>query len=589
MKFKNIFFIFLFLATLFINGFFKTYRLTQLPPALFSDEVDAGYQAFVFNNCFSDYFGNKFPTHFHSFSDWRTSLYIYSTSLVQKFTGANELSVRLPSVIFGFISPLVFYFIIKKLLNNKWWALLSIFFFSISPWIVHYSRTGFEVSGMILVLLLGILYWLKYLDSKKNLHLILSALFFISSIYFYSTAKLFLVFVALSMILVWSKEIFSIKNKTKIFLLIIIFILPFIVDSLRGRAGFRFSYINIFGNPVIPTTNSYLRYEDAILNHYGEIGLQTSLLSKISHNYLTEVSSKFITNYFSSFSTDFLFLKGDSNLRQGFGQRGYLLYPDLIFVLIGITSSFQFLLKPKSKRTLLIKFSEFMILWLFFAPIPFALTRDSNSAHGTRLIIMSIPLLFFSFSGIYYIFEHFNKIKPLLSKIFLTLTLGLYLFCFFDFYHFYTYHYPQNSARDWHTGMKETIIFSESLPPSTKIYFSNEHESFIPFFLFYKKYLPTHNTCSPAKNLIWDNNDFFTGMQTEQKYYFGHLEWNKLARDRNNITGSIFVIPKDEKERMENGIRDYNQSNGKDIKITLINKTSTKYLNQEEFYFVSLN
>jgi len=60
----------------------------------------------------------------------------------------------------------------------------------------------------------------------------------------------------------------------------------------------------------------------------------TSLSSKIFHNKYGLILGKFITNYFSSFSTDFLFINGDQNARQGFGGAGLLYYLDFFLIIL---------------------------------------------------------------------------------------------------------------------------------------------------------------------------------------------------------------------------------------------------------------
>jgi len=141
--------------------FLRRYHLETLPPSLFSDEADAGYQALIFNQNQTDYYGNKFPTHFHSFADWRTSLYIYSVSFFQKLSSNPELAVRLPSVFFSVASVYLFYLIT----NSPLAALLL----AISPWSIHYGRSGFEVSGMLAAFLAGLYFWKKYTPRNNRL------------------------------------------------------------------------------------------------------------------------------------------------------------------------------------------------------------------------------------------------------------------------------------------------------------------------------------------------------------------------------------------------------------------------------------
>ena len=110
--------------------FLRVNHLHSLPPALFSDEVDIANQVKSFRNFQTDYYGNPYPIHFHSFSDWRTPLQIYSSVLVSFFTSDPILIVRLPSVIFSVLSIIVFY-----LLTNSFLAALLL---TLSPWSIHF-------------------------------------------------------------------------------------------------------------------------------------------------------------------------------------------------------------------------------------------------------------------------------------------------------------------------------------------------------------------------------------------------------------------------------------------------------------------
>lgn len=560
---------------LLFSFFLYFYKNTIVPPSLFSDEADANYQAFVFNNRGTDYFGNKFPIHFHSFSDWRTSFYIYSIAFVQRFIGHIDLAAKLPAVIFGTLTIFVFFLILKNLFKKPIWALIGSFLFSITPWLFHYSRVGFEATGMLLFLLSGFYFWIKFIKFKKDKFVILSSIFFVLTIYFYSTAKLFLFFIGITILILWFKTIIKISLKTKIILILFVLtiISPFLVDTLRGRSGYRFSYINIFSDPTVSKTVDYLRQEDSVMVFGQQIGLKPMLISKINHNKITQWSEMFIKNYFSAFSTDFLFLKGDGNLRQGIQTAGNLLFPDLFLIIIGISSIF---IKKSPNR----KFYFFFLISLICAPIPFALTRDSSFPHATRLILMLPFLTLFSIFGLKQIFEMTK------SKLIISLILFLYLLCFGRFIHQYYFHYPNISARNWHFGMKEIVIkaINSNYP---KIYFINSYEPFMPFFLNYSEYLPSNRNITPAAALIWDNNQFFTGMQTENKYYFGNIEWSILF---NNLSpNTLFVIPEKELIKVKNSLDDYNKNHTTKINLDQIDKITKKYTEQEELYLITFN
>ena len=558
---------------MFFSLFLYIYKNTLFPPSLFSDEVDANYQAFVFNNRGTDYFGNKFPIHFHSFVDWRTSLYIYSIAFVQKFVGHTDLAARLPASIFGTLSVFVFFLILKNLYKNPIWALIGSLLFSITPWLFHFSRIGFEATGMLLFLLLGFYFWIKFINHKKDKFLFLSAFSFLLTIYFYSTAKLFLIFIGIAILILWFKTILKLSLKTKIILALIVFLIsfPFLIDTLNGRAGYRFSYINIFSDPTISKTVDFLRYEDSVVISGEQVGLKPTFVSKIFHNKFSLWSERFVKNYYSAFSTDFLFLKGDGNLRQSIQTVGNLLFPDLILVVIGISSIF---IKKSANH----KFYLFFLISLICAPIPFALTRDSSFPHSTRLILMLPFLSLFSLLGLKQIFESTK------SKYIIGLILFIYILCFGRFLHQYYFHYSNISARDWHFGMKEAVLEANT-SNYQKRYFINSSESFTPFFLNYNEYLPPDKNISPVSSFISINESFFSGIQIENNYYLGTIEWAILFK--NLPLNTLFVVPKRDLLSIKTSLDNHNKSNPNKISLSEIDKTIKKYTEQEEFYLIT--
>ncbi len=574
------------IAVLFILGvllaaYLRFNHATNNPPALFSDEVEAGYQAFVLNSCGNDYYGNRFPTHFQSIAEWKSPLNIYSIALMQRIIGNNELAVRLPAIIFGILSTVLFSLIILKIFNNYWIALLGLFLIAINPWLIHYSRAGWEVSGMITCFLGWLLFWLLYLQKHKLKWLVISLIFLAGTFYFYSTAKLFVLLLIFPVLLIWKQEIRKFNRQHLLigFIIFGLLSLPMVRDTLNGRSGFRFSYINIFTDPVNTTSIDYSRYEDAlIVNGQDTVGVSPDLKSKIFHNKLVVILSRFTRNYFSSFSTDFLFLKGDENLRQGFGKKGNFYYPDLLFLLIGLTIIIQSLVNKQKNNPQANKFSLLMLGILLLAPVPYSLTRDSQSPHSTRLILMAIPIIYFVIIGVVTVvnrFQHFKQLKYLL----ITVLIGVYGGLFADFYHFYFYHYPQIAARSWHYGLKQAVLQTKYLQDqNVKIYYSDSAEPFLPFFLYYTQYLPSDRQCVPANMIQTEHNTMFNGLQIENKYYLGHLEWGPLFQDKLNYEDQVFVITANDLAHIKSNSKEYG------IKLDPIYEMKKDYTEQEIFY-----
>lgn len=499
----------------------RFWQLDRIPPSLFADEVDIAYQVQSFKATNADYYGNKFPVHFHSFSDWRTSLQIYSSVVVSYFTTDPIYIVRLPSVIFSTFSVILIY-----LLTG---SLSAPFLLTISPWSIHYGRTGFEVSGMIACLLAAIYFF-------KNKKYYLFSLFLCLSPYFYSTAKLFIPFIFVVLTYIYRDVILKLNRKKLLLLVIfnILLLLPLGIDTIKGHAGFRFSYIGIFTTPHREQITDTLRYQDISLSHLNEVGVATPFYSKIFHNKYQLVLAKFVENYFSSFSTNFLFITGDSNIRHGFGGHGLLYIIDFFTLFIGL---FVYKKRPTELGHL--------FFWLLLlAPIPFALTRDSSGPHATRLILILPSLIYFSSLGL-------NKYKSIII---------IYILLFINFWHYYTIHYPQDSAAVWHYNMANSVIEAQKYSAS-KIYFSDKFEPFLPFFLNYWHY-------SQTVNLKDINLNYFSGKNLDNKYFFGNINWTDIS---SIPPDSLIIVPESEIKQISSSLK-------------LLEKIDKKYEMAQSFY-----
>ncbi len=528
---KKIFPTVLFLLILLLSIFMRSFRISRNPPALFSDEVDAAYQAFVFNRCQSDYYGNKFPIHFKSMSDYRTPALIYLISLSQHFFGINNFSARFPSLFFGCLIPLVFYLIGISTKNKK--LAFSLFFVSaVNPWLIHYSRSAFEVSGMLFFIFLSILNWQVFLTKKNIKYLFVSLVSLLVSTYFYSTAKLAIIFMAVFYFITCFSYLKKINIKRYLLPLVLLFIifLPMAYSTLKGQAGYRFSYISIFSDPTISSQVDHSRYLD-IKSDSQLVGVKTPLFSKIFHNKYLSIFKTFLNNYLKSFSTDFLFISGDSNLRHGFRLFGYFYPFELLLLLLGLYICFR----ARHVSPL----SYLFLFLLLIAPIPYSLTRDSLGPHATRLILLTLPILYFIGLSLYYIF----KTHSALLKI---IILSFYIFSISNFYYYYQLNYPHLSASSWHTGISKSITKLAFYQDNYhQIYFSNKYEPALFFYLYQTNLLP-YSQCNIFDNMPFVDQPVVSGYHPNDKYYFGNINWTEVKKQYQPDKNSLYVISETE-------------------------------------------
>ncbi|MCH7641197.1 hypothetical protein IID22_03300 [Patescibacteria group bacterium] len=152
-----------------IAAFLRLWRLSEVPVSLYIDEVDVGYQAYSILQTGKDYYGNSWPIHFHSLVEWRTPFYIYAAVPTVSLFGISPLGVRLPAVIFGVLSVIGMYLLVKELCRfagNKSSvkadkiALVAALVMAVSPWHIQYSRIAFDGPALIPLLVFGLYFFL---------------------------------------------------------------------------------------------------------------------------------------------------------------------------------------------------------------------------------------------------------------------------------------------------------------------------------------------------------------------------------------------------------------------------------------------
>lgn len=503
MKQSNKISLVLLLVITVLSAFSRLYKLDQNPPSLFADEVDIGYQVKSLLSTGKDYEGNKFPLQFHSFSDVRTSLPIYSTALVSLIPGISvDLAIRLTPAIFSILSMIFFYFFINNIfvlfklkqsgLRPGIWSALVL---SLLPWHYTYSRVGFELSMLFFAVTLGLLLYSIFL-AKQNKKYLVAGLLVLSLVpMIYSTAKLSVIFYPIILCLIpGGYEYFKSKKAWKYLLILYI---PLIILFLNGGAGKRFGEITIFTDPTISTEINAKRQVD--LGPDAPVGSVPGISSKIAHNKIVSLSNFLTTNIINPVSTSFLFLSGDPNQRHVLKGWGMLEKSLIIPLILGL----YYLLTAKHKRLL-----GFIVLLWFSATVPAVLTRDGLN-HASRNYMMILPLVLLitiGFNGL------FGKSRPL--GLLLTLLL---LFESFFYFHDYWYHYQYESQRDWHYGLKQVILETKKYQDRPVI-ISRNYEPPLIFYLYYSDF--------PAGKFqeIYKANSFFEKIDGRQ-----NIEGDRLS------------------------------------------------------------
>lgn len=441
--------LFTFLILLFLLT--RLYGLISVPSSVYWDEASIGYNAYSILKTGKDEWGEFLPLHFRAFGEFKLPVYIYSTIPFVYVFGLNEVSVRLPSVFYSLFSLLIIYFLVKKLTGNNSVSLLSCFLFVILPWNFIFSRTGYEASAGLFFFLVFISVWFYFnplvLDKKrktKSLFWWFLFLFsFVLSFYSYNSFRF------------WSPVAFlflvgyMFVAKRKIF-----------IENLPLMTASLFFVIASF----YPVFRLYRL--DYGFSRYEAVGLTGSFFEK---------TSTFFKNYFSHFSFDFLFTKGDLNIRSQIPGFGQIFVISLPFLILGLWR----LLKNKN-------FNFWFLLFLFLiSPVPSSITKESP--HALRSVLFAFVLPVVLSLGIVEFVGFWGKLR----RWFLGAVLVFY-FSYFSFYLFrFIRDYNYLACSHWQCEYKEIFKNKSSLiERSSRVVVSESLAQPYIFALFYNKFDP---------------------------------------------------------------------------------------------------
>jgi len=400
----------MFLTAIFILGaFLRFYHLGQSPPGFYVDEAAIGYNAYSILKTGKDEYGKTFPIFFRSFGDYKIPLYIYLSVLPIKLFGLSIFSARFISALFGSLTLLVVYFLVKELFLKKGdrLGLLAMFIFAVSPLPILFSRMALEVSLALFWLLLALFLQLKSFAKKSDLLLILSVLAYALSAYSYHTERFLApaVLFFVSLILFWQYRLDWKNCLVKViisWLLFIVLLFPqiWLFNSTAGQARLK------------------------------SLGSQESSLK----NYLSQ--------YFAYFSPRNLFFDPDPDRQRSFPQLS-VFYPWMCLpFLIGF-----YLLLEKRERGV---GKSIIVLLLVLSPIPASLARDPFSSF--RAYPFVFPFILAISLGIQAIYSLFRKKIAFFILSFIVVFVSLV-----NFYRNAFILLPKERFNDWSYGYSALV------------------------------------------------------------------------------------------------------------------------------------
>lgn len=515
------------IAILFVAAVLRLWNLGNIPPSLTQDEASLGYNAYSILKTGKDEYGSPFPAVFKSFGDYKPGLYVYLDTPFIAVFGLNEVSVRLPSAIFGILTVLLVYLIAERLFRPL--GNLSAFIAATNPWLIYYSRGAWEANVSLTLTLAAIYFFLRALNSSK--YLVPSAGLFALTLLTYQGAKLSSVIAATILLFIYRKEILKIERKYLFggIILGIIVAAPIVFSLFNGQAG-RLDVFSVFSYPRSK------EYTQAFLDEGGEklgsFGYYTY------HSEALNFTRGILGRYFNHFSGRFLFFDGDyQNPQHSAPYQGMLLISDLLLVVFGLA----YLVKNLSINS---KGYFLVLAWLLFSPLPAVLSRDQ--VQSVRALNMAIPLVMILSFGLYSVLSWIKERK--LSLFFYVFTFGVYLAAFVYFLDAYFIHVPNHNSQYWNYGYKQVVEkVSAAKPdfkqdpadqsPDEKIIVEQSYAQPYIYFLFFQKYDPAKYQ-RQAKLTETANSSDVGLVERLENIKFLKIDWSQIRSQK----GALVIV-----------------------------------------------
>lgn len=514
---SNYLIVFIFFAALGL----RVFSAGNIPPSINWDEASLGYNAFSILQTGKDEWGRVMPLTFEAFGDYKLPGYIYTLVPFVAIFGLNEISIRLPSIIFGSLSVVFLYLVVLELSKRKYWALLSSALLAISPWHFFLSRIALEANLAFSFFLIGL--YLLIVGLRKNTFLITSSIFFGLSIFTYNSARIFVPLFLFAFVIIFWKQIKLTKISILSVIIFSIFLIAGFYLAVFQDSSARYYWVRILDEGAI-----------AFLDQSRNTSTYPEIITKLIYNRPVYFVTNFILNYSKHISPQFLAISGGSNYQFSLPGMGLIYLIELPFLIFGFSKLF------KSRIGLL------FIAWLLIAPIPSALTRESP--HALRSIFMLGSLQIITAFGMLATLNLIAKRKTLLRLSTVLIGILLLINAFF-YYNNYFFKYPEQYSQSWQYGYKEVVkVLNREYGNHPKIYFTKRYGEPHIFWLLFSRYDPAQYQNN--ETLLRTSHTNWRWIDRLDKIYFLN-DWELVDKLKMESDALVIASPENVPENAE--------------------------------------
>lgn len=395
-------------AIIIVFTFIHCFRIGSIPYGINVDEMGMGYDAWCLSMFGTDRYLNSFPVYLINFSGGQSALYAYLCAPLVKAFGISATVLRIPAIIFSFVTLFFAVKIANFLWNDTRMNLLVGFLYMIFPVFLMLSRIGLDCNLMLGMSAAFLYFILNAVERQRNQDYLLAGVSGGLLLYSYVISHMVLpVFLLLLVIILIFMKKISIKQV--FFMAIPLFLLaaPLMLMHFINMFGLEEMRLGIF---TIPRLYRY-RSDDLSLQVVGK-------------------------NLLGFFQTTLMYDDVPFNSIPFFGNMYFLSIP---LILTGLGHGIWLFVQALKKRCW--EPQIVMILWTASVYITgiFIGTGDGPNVYQVNSIYLAY--LFFCADGMLVLYLFVKKICRKLAQAGLPICIGIYccLFAVFTKYYFFDY------------------------------------------------------------------------------------------------------------------------------------------------------
>ena len=502
------------ILVLMLAAFVRVYKLAEIPAGVYYDEIDLAYQARSLIETGKDYRGTWSPFYMWSFHDLKTPLPIYLSVPAALLFKTPELQVRMTTAVAGIAVVGLAMLLVWMWTKNKLAAAMTGLVFALNPWQIQFSRIAFEAIFVLLFYFGFLILFFRWLKTKRLRDYYWSIVLLSLGVYVYRVMSFYVPLTFLMVGVIYFRDIWKVGLKHVVMgvAMAAVIILPFLYATVVVAPDkTRFEQVSIFSDPEVPIFVMRNREVDSGDYKTETLGERPVWSSFAIHNKVVSWVVSLKNNYLRSFSTEFLFVDGDPNLRQGLGKTGALLLIDVVGLGMGL---FWLAKNIKDKKY------QLLAAWLLTGSLPADLTMG-GAFHASRLITFSAPLLVVVGLGWWQVVKWVRAQRW--QKLGMAVLVFGWVIAFGVVAHKYLVHFPLESAR-WHGyGYKQAILkIVEVDDQYEKIMLTFSNDPPMMYYLFWAQV--------PAKEVQDYGPRFTTDVHKNQRLdKYKAMSWSKVT------------------------------------------------------------